>query len=411
MIPAKHYCCTDESGHYAIRDLPPGTYYLRTHTTCECKTSPHGDEWYTAQGGTTDCMAAEKIILAAGETRGGLDFTLPLRQDPLPAPAPPEPFPTPVAIPLGLRSTYRVEYSVVTEPHWCRLWMPVPQYWDGNGAWQFELGEISPPPSELYWEPNGNLVAYWDLTTQGSITVTEVVTVQMSPQGMTYALDDSMEWPPYDTTSLLYQQNTEPTQWVQSDHPLIVQQARQIAGTETNPYRLARDIHHWVKTEIAGPGSELPDALSVLQTKEGACGGHSNLFVALCRALGIPARNVSGLHSPGQDDLVSGCSQDILGTHVWSEFYLPNYGWVQVDTSSSGYRFPGLPEARLALAKGNSIQLGQQHACSPLSWFQAPQVNHLSGSYVPCQTTGMSLCSRVQKLPPDQVHVPLVVRR
>lgn len=46
-------------------------------------------------------------------------------------------------------------------------------------------------------------------------------------------------------------------------------------------------------------------------------------FTAMCRALGIPARTTGGWQ------LFSG----EFGGHFWAEFYLPNYGWVPVDTS------------------------------------------------------------------------------
>jgi transglutaminase-like putative cysteine protease len=46
-------------------------------------------------------------------------------------------------------------------------------------------------------------------------------------------------------------------------------------------------------------------------------------FAALCRSVGIPARATGGYQLfPGME-----------GPHIWAELYLPNYGWVPVDTS------------------------------------------------------------------------------
>lgn len=64
-------------------------------------------------------------------------------------------------------------------------------------------------------------------------------------------------------------------------------------------------------------------AAKVLQRKQGACTEYSDLFVALCRAKGIPARVVKGfvtepVNSPSPK-------------HAWAEVYLKKYGWVPFD--------------------------------------------------------------------------------
>jgi len=326
-----------------------------------------------------------------------------LRDPPAPAPPTPDPVPTPFATPIA-RQSYRIEYGVRTNEDWCRLWLPVPQYWDGNGTWRVELGEISPPPTDLYHEANGTQVAYWELDPGQAITVTEVFTAEISPSGITYDLDETMEWPPYDTASELYQKNTKPTQWAQADHPLIVQQAQQIVGAETNPYRIAQAIHYWVATEIK-PGEVIgSDALSTLLSRQGACGEHANLFVALCRAVGIPARNVSGLIAPGPDFSSGRWSDDTLYTHTWSEFYLSGYGWVQNDTTGLG--FPGVYEYGLILAKGNDIELGHEFPCGPLSSLHLPQADNLTASW--CQNVGQGVWRTVEPLFSGQVYLPLI---
>ena len=52
-------------------------------------------------------------------------------------------------------------------------------------------------------------------------------------------------------------------------------------------------------------------------------------LVALCRALHIPTRLVCGHWSLGN-----------RGQHVWTEFYLPNYGWIPSDPSEADYDNP-----------------------------------------------------------------------
>jgi len=73
---------------------------------------------------------------------------------------------------------------------------------------------------------------------------------------------------------------------------------------------------------------------------QGQYGGRSadinGLFVAICRAIGIPARCVYGLRTGSSRLFRSlGLSSDdaTRGQHVRAEFYVPGYGWIPVDPS------------------------------------------------------------------------------
>jgi transglutaminase-like putative cysteine protease len=60
------------------------------------------------------------------------------------------------------------------------------------------------------------------------------------------------------------------------------------------------------------------------------------LFVAICRAIGIPARCVYGLRvGPSRLFRSLGLSSDdaTMAQHVRAEFYIPGYGWIPVDPS------------------------------------------------------------------------------
>ncbi len=113
--------------------------------------------------------------------------------------------------------------------------------------------------------------------------------------------------------------------------PEIAAKARDVAAGEQNPYRAARRIYDYIVDGLTY--SHTPHgALGALNTPEsnwvherqyGDCGAQSMYFAALCRSLGIPARTTGGYQLfPGME-----------GGHFWAEFYLPNYGWIPVDTS------------------------------------------------------------------------------
>ena len=111
------------------------------------------------------------------------------------------------------------------------------------------------------------------------------------------------------------------TLYIQSDHPSIQSQARAVIGDEKNSLRGAEKLVSWVnthldKTYLVG----LPDALSVWQKKKGDCKAHSVLLVALARAVGLPARPVSGLVAIGDGKFYY---------HQWAEIYAGR--WLPVD--------------------------------------------------------------------------------
>jgi len=68
--------------------------------------------------------------------------------------------------------------------------------------------------------------------------------------------------------------------------------------------------------------------------KEGVCSHFAEATTMLLRALGIPARYVSGYYSYGvKDEWVSITN---MKKHAWTEVYLENIGWVQIDATAGG---------------------------------------------------------------------------
>jgi len=165
-------------------------------------------------------------------------------------------------------------------------------------------------------------------------------------------------------------QYLQPSERIQSDHPEIIQAAEAIADGEENPYLLAEKLLQFIRRHRIRGTEPNPDALSVLRTHGGQCGAHAFLFVALARALDIPARPVSGIASLrlGVSSSVVGTSNGINGYHIWAEIYLPGYGWVPVDpTEQTLGRLSG---DRVVLSIGADIRLPQGGPIVP--WFHIP---------------------------------------
>ncbi|NMB79239.1 MAG: transglutaminase domain-containing protein [Methanomicrobiales archaeon] len=112
--------------------------------------------------------------------------------------------------------------------------------------------------------------------------------------------------------------------------PEMKAKALEIVGNETNPYLQAEKLYWHV---VSHPYSNVPhvrlnagrtpESVYMLESGFGDCGTQSMYFAALCRSLGIPARAIGGYQLvPGHE-----------GTHFWSEYYLPGYGWIPNDVT------------------------------------------------------------------------------
>lgn len=78
------------------------------------------------------------------------------------------------------------------------------------------------------------------------------------------------------------------------------------------------------KIKYSGHTVEDRGALGTLKQKQGDCGDFSDLFVAMCRAKGVPARICDGYVTA---EVAKG---DIAG-HTWAEVFLKDLGWVPID--------------------------------------------------------------------------------
>ncbi len=112
--------------------------------------------------------------------------------------------------------------------------------------------------------------------------------------------------------------------YIQSDAEEIKSLAADIVGNEKNSWEAAKKINQWVFDNIEKQFTpDFSNALQTLQTRQGDCGEHSALTIALLRAAGIPARPVTGLvyWPPGEG----------FGYHAWVEAFVGE--WVMMDPS------------------------------------------------------------------------------
>ncbi|MGA8904353.1 MAG: transglutaminase-like domain-containing protein [Candidatus Bathyarchaeia archaeon] len=180
----------------------------------------------------------------------------------------------------------------------------------------------------------GNLVLTISFRSQSNLGQFYVTVLQhFTVYSISYTID-----PPkvgkYDTGSALYQLYTQPAQYIESNSSEIVAKAKEIVGTETNPYLIAAKIQGFVRQHMTYDLSAVtpwkPDtegALFALRSGKGVCRHFSALFTALARAAGIPTADIWGSRATGQGSVVDAGDNK----HSWVHFFITNYGWIPAD--------------------------------------------------------------------------------
>ena len=130
----------------------------------------------------------------------------------------------------------------------------------------------------------------------------------------------------------------QPTKHIQTDG-IVLSTAREAIQGATLPVAKARAIYDWVvNNSFRDPkvrGCGRGDIKGMLETGNlgGKCADINSLFVGLCRAVGVPARENFGIRvGPSRNFKSLGKVSDISGAqHCRAEFYTRGAGWVPVD--------------------------------------------------------------------------------
>jgi hypothetical protein len=258
-----------------------------------------------------------------------------------------------------------------------QLWIPLPND-DGGGTRDVELIEVYPEGYEILDIGESNRAAYWD-DVPGLCERTDCrfgIRFETTLERPQYAIPWKADVV-YDTESELYQTYTQPQRGIESDDPRIRDLALQIVGQEENVYKRVLLVQAWVQQNVRYPNLDdryPDDALLCIDQGIGDCAGQSKVFVALCRALGIPARTVSGLlpFQRGVGPLEefgprAAWFDNNLSVHVWCEVYFPDLGWVQCEPDMPGF---GVAKERLTVRRGPFALQGG--LCRQATYFHLP---------------------------------------
>jgi len=208
------------------------------------------------------------------------------------------------------------------------------------GQQDVKLQECDPKPLITFMdEENGNRILHWDLSKdlESGTTITLRRVYHLTLHAFNRSIDEK-SFVDYDVSNPLV------TFYLKSEPFLeqtggIAKAAQEAVGSEVNPWARARLVFRWVRKHMvyAYPPPGGRGATIALREGRGDCGQYADLFIALCRSAGVPARFVGGfaLHDPKTGE------PPVVGSHAWAEVLLPDGTWVPVDPTGDEEGFFG----------------------------------------------------------------------
>ncbi len=107
--------------------------------------------------------------------------------------------------------------------------------------------------------------------------------------------------------------------------------------------KMVKNIYNYVYNNLKYSGFNSADigAVEALKRQHGDCTEFTDLFVALCRANGIPAKAIEGYTTEFEN----------TPKHSWSEIYLEKHGWIRLDpTPNNAISFSQLSNKYIQLS-------------------------------------------------------------
>ena len=200
-----------------------------------------------------------------------------------------------------------------------------------------DLLNLTTSPSLIESDENGNEIAHFSINLTSSKNLEISMTAEIAVNNTKWA--SSTEPITYDTNSTILKAYTQPETFIESDNPFIIDMARNITQSYSDPLNSSQAICKWVHENMKYSNfSETPHgAIWALENRTGDCSEYAFLFIALCRASHIPARFVDGLTTWNINTTSWGNQNWTSIGHDWAEVYLQSQGWVWVDPTSNDY--------------------------------------------------------------------------
>lgn len=196
--------------------------------------------------------------------------------------------------------------------------------------------KFSPKPTDFIRDIWGQKTAHFHYKNlKQGITISSVMTAEVTTYDVRYFIYPDRVKPISSIPKEIKEKYLEDNEKYEINHHVIQSAVKDAVGDEKNPFWIARKIFNYLIDnmyyEMVGGWNTAP---TVLERGNGSCSEYAFVYIAICRAAGLPARYVGSVVVRGDDASMD----DVF--HRWVEVYLPNYGWIPVDPSRGDKELP-----------------------------------------------------------------------
>lgn len=219
---------------------------------------------------------------------------------------------------------------------------------DIRSAQQVYISNLEPSPKKIYSDKDGNMIAVYHLGSKQSLEAQLTGKAKIINKQINENYGGKFSDIPAEIRKLY----TVPQKYWESGSPLVMELASKIKTDNKSVTQQAKNIYKFLVENYSYDLNNMSrdyvkreGAVKALSNKSNwACMEFTDSFIALARAMGIPAREINGFALATSDKSkpvsISLKNGDFL--HAWPEFYDPNFGWVQIDptwgdTSNTDY--------------------------------------------------------------------------
>ncbi|MCF7798385.1 transglutaminase domain-containing protein [Candidatus Woesearchaeota archaeon] len=199
--------------------------------------------------------------------------------------------------------------------------------------------EFIPKPKEI---TDNNILFHWENPQELRVDISSSANIQTNATRI--HVKEKIPFP-IKQVPVSIQKYLDTTEYIDSNDE-IEHTAFLLANGVDDLYELEFAFAQWVNKEISYNLSTITSDVNqpsswVYENRYGVCDEITNLFISFNRAVGVPARFVSGI---AYSDLI----ETKWGNHGWAEIYFPDVGWVPFDVTYEQYGFVDATHIELA---------------------------------------------------------------
>jgi len=222
--------------------------------------------------------------------------------------------------------TTTIDMTAYDEGAIVRVWVPVATDGDYQTITAEAIEAESAATAEMTVDAQGNRMAYieWAADAEAASRIATVSFHAERTEALRPEIVEEGEVPADIAAEYLGSSSM-----VRVDDPEVVALAEEITAGEDTYEGKARAVYDWVyenmnrNNSVVGCGDGDVCRLISPDVLMGKCTDINSVFVALCRASGVPAREMFGIRMNDSDITKN--------QHCWCEFYVPGAGWIPAD--------------------------------------------------------------------------------